>query len=457
MTTAAERAMNQPSTESRKITIAEAMAIAIQCQKNDQLDEAEALLRKVLEVVPDSADALHFSGVLAHQQGRSQDALTLIARSLAVEPTQADWHSNLGIVLQSVGRLNEAVDAYRHAIGLNPQHANAHNNLGVLLRAQGHLEEAEHEYRESIALNPKQPDAHHNLAVLLSATHRTKEAVTCYCRALTLKPEYPEARRLLALAYCVLGEPDKAVLVCEEWLRHEPDDPIALHTLAACSGQGVPERASDAYVQKVFDSFATSFEAKLAMLHYQAPALVAAALEDSGLGQDRQLDVLDAGCGTGLCGPLIAPYAQRLTGVDLSAGMLEHAREKKVYDELVHSELTVYLERCMESFDVIVSADTLVYFGGLEAVITAAARALRPGGVFAFTVEEATGEDVSVPYCIRPHGRFNHAADYVERCLLEAGFTPGIGRAQLRLESGLPVAGLVVRARKPSAMRESHA
>jgi len=457
MASAVESPMNQPSPESREITIAEAMAIAIQCQKNDQLDEAEALLRKVLEVVPDSADALHFSGVLAHQQGRSQDALGLIARSLAVEPNQADWHSNLGVVLQSVGRLSEAVDAYRRAIGLNPQHANAHNNLGVLLRAQGHLEDAEHEYRESIALNPKQPDAHHNLAVLLSATHRTKEAVTCYCRALTLKPEYPEARRLLALAYCVLGEPDKAVLVCEEWLRHEPDDPIALHTLAACSGQDVPERASDAYVQKVFDSFAASFEAKLAMLHYQAPALVAAALEDCGLRQDRQLDILDAGCGTGLCGPLMAPFAQRLIGVDLSAGMLEHARDKKVYDELVHSELTVYLERCGESFDVIVSADTLVYFGDLEPIITAAARALRPGGLFVFTVEEATGEDVPGPYRIRPHGRFNHRADYVEGCLLDAGLTPSIGRSQLRLESGLPVDGLVVRGRKTSAMREHHA
>ena len=447
----------EPAAESRRMTVAEAMAIAIQCQKNDQLDEAEALLRKVLEVVPDAPDALHFSGVLAHQQGRREEALALIARSLDVEPNQPDWHSNFGVVLQSMGKLEEAVDAYRRAISLQPEHANAHNNLGVLLRAQGRLEEAEQEYRESIALNARQPDAYHNLAVLLSATQRTKEAVTCYCRALTLKPEYPEARRLLALAYCVLGEPDKAILVCEEWLRHEPDDPIALHTLAACSGRDVPSRASDAYVQKVFDSFSASFEAKLTMLHYQAPALVAGVLRDCGLEPDRQLDILDAGCGTGLCGPLVAPYARRLTGVDLSAGMLEHARAKNVYDELVNGELTAYLERSPAAFDVIVSADTLVYFGGLEAVIRAAAGALRPRGLLVFTVEEAIGDDVTVPYCIRPHGRFNHRADYVEHCLLDAGLAAAIGRGELRLESGLPVAGLVVRASKPPAMRERHA
>ena len=110
----------------------------------------------------------------------------------------------------------------------------------------------------AIHLNPNQPDAYHNLAILLSATHRTQEAVTCYCKALTLKPQYPEARRLLALAYCVIGQPDKAVIVCEEWLKSEPDDPVARHTLAAVSGHDVPTRASDAYVQKTFDSFAAS-------------------------------------------------------------------------------------------------------------------------------------------------------------------------------------------------------
>jgi predicted TPR repeat methyltransferase len=443
--------------ESRQITIAEAMSIAIQCQKNEQLDEAEALFRKVLDVAPDLADALHFSGVLAHQQGRSEEALALIARSLEAEPEQADWQSNYGVVLQSTGRLGDAIEAYRRAIALQPTHANAYNNLGVILRAYGRLQEAEEAYRNAIEFNPKQPDAHHNLAVLLSATSRTEEAVTCYCRALTLKPEYPEARRLLALAYCVIGEPHKAVLVCEEWLRHEPDDPIALHTLAACSGRDVPLRASDAYIQKVFDSFATSFEAKLAMLHYQAPMLVATALADSG-SLTAKVEILDAGCGTGLCGPLVAPYARRLIGVDLSQGMLEHAREKHVYDDLVQGELTEYLRIHEDAFDVIISADTLVYFGALDEVIVAAAGALRAGGFLVFTVEEAAADDIAAPYCIRPHGRFNHRADYVERLLVGAGLMPSIGRAKLRLESGLPVAGLVLTARKPlSVERGNHA
>ena len=113
--------------------------------------------------------------------------------------------------------------------------------------------------------------------------------------------------------------------------------------LSACTGRDTPARASDGYVQQSFDSFAASFESKLAKLAYRAPALVSAMLDDAGLEASRSLDVLDAGCGTGLCGPLIAPYARRLTGVDLSAGMLAQAKEKNVYDELLQTELTEYL------------------------------------------------------------------------------------------------------------------
>ena len=105
--------------------------------------------------------------------------------------------------------------------------------------------------------------------------------------------------------------------------------------LAACSGRDVPPRASDAFIETTFDSFAASFDSKLARLSYRAPALVAEMLKRSGIAPTKSLDVLDAGCGTGLCGALIAPYARRLIGVDLSGRMLAQARQRNVYDELL--------------------------------------------------------------------------------------------------------------------------
>jgi len=431
-------------TKDRALTLEEAVSIAILLQQNEQWSAAADVYRSILEVAPDYPAALHYSGVLAHQQARGEQAVALIERSLELEPDRADWHSNLGIVLQDRLRLDEAAAAYRRATALDPNHANAHSNLGVVLRAQGHAAEAEAAYRAAIAADPAHSDAYHNLGVLLNGQKRVREAAACFSRVITLRPKHPEARRQLALAHCTLGEVEKAVEIFEEWLKEEPDHPIARHMLAACSGRDVPPRASDDFVEMTFDGFAATFDSKLAKLSYRAPELVAAMLAEPGVAPSKSLDVLDAGCGTGLCGPLIAPSARRLVGVDLSARMLDQARARNVYDELVKRELTACLRDSTGGFDVIVSADTLCYFGPLEGVVAAAANALRIGGRFIFTVEELSGKNTE--HSIALHGRYRHSRQYVERVLADARLRAEIESAQLRLEAGDPVAGLVVRA-----------
>src|SRR3954454_10479382 len=367
-----EQTMEQPVTTDRALTVDEAVAIAIRLQQSEQWAAAEDIYRQVLGQRAECPEALHFLGVLEHQRGRGDAAIPLIEKSVELEPDRPDWYSNLGIVLQDRLRLDEAIVAYRRAIALQPDHANAHNNLGVLLRAQDKPAEAEAAYREAIRINAEHIDAYTNLGILLNGQKRTYEAVMCFCKVITLRPQHPEARRLLALAHCALGELDKAIELFDAWLKEEPDSAVARHMLAACSGKDVPSRASDAFVESTFDSFAASFDAKLAKLQYRAPNLVAAMLAAGEPDPSKSFDVLDAGCGTGLCGPLIAPYARRLVGVDLSAKMLEQVSGRG-YDELVKAELTAYLRQVPDTFDLIVAADTLVYFGALDEALAAAA------------------------------------------------------------------------------------
>jgi predicted TPR repeat methyltransferase len=431
----------------RELTIDEAIALAIELQKQQLFAEAEQLYALVLDVAPHHPDALHYTGLLAHQLGRGDEAVALMQKSLALAPNQADWHSNYAIVLQSHGRLDDAILEHQRAISIDPRHANAHSNLGVLLRATGKPTEAEVAYRTAIRLAPDHADAYTNLGILLNGLQRTKEASDCFCKALTLRPKSRDARRLLALAHCMIGEVGEAVKLLEEWVKDEPDDPIAEHMLAAATGRRMPPRASDAFVVNTFDDFAASFEAKLESLSYCAPALVADALADGGLVPDGRLVVLDAGCGTGLCGPLLRPYASRLVGVDLSGGMLEHAGRKDIYTDLAQAELTEFLRSQRQAFDVIVSADTLVYFGDLRPFCRAAAGALRRSGLLVFTVEHTAARD-DAEFRLELHGRYSHSEEYVHRVLEEAGLSAHVQRADLRTEAGEPVAGLVVRAAK---------
>src|SRR5215831_19687764 len=122
--------VEQPEPPTRELTLEEAVSLAILLQKNEQLVEAQELYRRVLRMAPNHPQALHYSGVLAHQQGRNDDAVMLIEKSLELQPARADCYNNLGIVLQSSGKLERAIQAYQQAIAIDPGHANAYSNLG---------------------------------------------------------------------------------------------------------------------------------------------------------------------------------------------------------------------------------------------------------------------------------------------------------------------------------------
>jgi protein O-GlcNAc transferase len=65
-------------------------------------DRAEALYRKVLQRVPDHADALHLLGLIAHERGRHRRAIQLIQRAIAIVPDFPAAHANLGTALKAM-------------------------------------------------------------------------------------------------------------------------------------------------------------------------------------------------------------------------------------------------------------------------------------------------------------------------------------------------------------------
>jgi predicted TPR repeat methyltransferase len=199
----------------------------------------------------------------------------------------------------------------------------------------------------------------------------------------------------------------------------------------------------------VFESFADSFDEKLASLDYRAPDLVvaeAAAIFGSPRGDLR---IADAGCGTGLCGPGLKPYARRLVGVDLSANMVAKARHRGVYDDLVVAELTAEFAGSTETFDFIVSADTLCYFGDLAAPLSAFRDRLARGGALVFTVEAHEADD-GKDCLLMHHGRYVHRKEHVQAELERLGFEPPTMRSeQLRTENARPVMGYLVGATLP--------
>lgn len=429
-------------------TLQEAVQYAIDMHQNNQLDGAEKLYRRILEVAPDQPDALHYLGMIHFQRGNPEAAVRIILQSLAQAPDCADFYNNIGNIFTSTGNVDAAVASYERAIELEPLRADLHNNMGVVLRIMGESARAESACWRAIELDAKHFRAYNNLGMLYASRGDTRAAVQHYCTSITLKPQHSDGHKLLGVAYCMLGQVEKAAEVYRVWMAMQPGNPAARHYYAACSGENVPVRAEDDYIEQSFDAFAVSFEEQLKVrLSYKAPELIVSALLKYLTPAASHLQILDAGCGTGLCGPLVASYAAHLVGVDLSAGMLQKAEGKGCYDRLIKAELTSFLSLPEQtaSFDVILSADTLCYFGPLERVAAAAHSALKPGGLIAFSVEDG-GERAKVTgHVINPHGRYAHDAGYLEKCLECAGFEVfGIEAAILRNEGGSPVHGLIV-------------
>ena len=367
----------------------------------------------MLKVAPAHVDVLHFLGVLLHQRGKAQASVELIRQALSINPDYRDARLNLGNVLQEQGRFKESESEYRRLVVNDPQNVDLLSNLGAVLKQQKKLDEAIEVLEHAVALSPRHADAHHNLGNALKSAGRLEEALTAYFAAIEIKPDHSDAHISLGRALYRFGRVDEAAIVFAKWLEVDPENPIAQHMYAACAGRDTPDRASDDFVRQSFDGFAASFDEVLRRLEYQAPALVGEAIKNALAEPAAQYDMLDAGCGTGLCGKWLEPYARHLVGVDLSPRLVDKSREVRAYDELVVDELTAYMGQFEGRFDVIVSADTLVYFGQLASVFEAAVTALRPGGMLVFTLEQAPEDLKDAGFQLNPHGRYSHTRSYV--------------------------------------------
>jgi predicted TPR repeat methyltransferase len=351
---------------------------AVAHHQRGEISQAESMYVELLRHKPDDADALHYLGVLRMSQGRNVDAVELLQRSLEVAPGNAVAWNTLGNMLVLCKELKAAEVAYTKATTIQPDFAEAWFNLANYYR------------------NTEQP----NLAVQI------------FQRVIALKPKFSSAYENIALLL------DK---VLRKWADAEPDNAVPRHMLAAYSDAPPPERAPNVFVTHMFDRFAENFDESLARLEYAGPKLIRQALEGVVPLDKGDLVVLDAGCGTGLGGVELRNSARKLVGVDLSGRMLMKARDRALYDELHLSELMAFMRARPAGFDLIACVDTFIYFGRLDEAFSAAARALKPGGLLAFTLESEPADSPS-NYRMSGHGQYSHRGDYVRTCLAGARF-----------------------------------
>ena len=382
-----------------------------------RLEEAALLYRQRLQANPKDRDSNQALALIYFQMRQFELAQYFAGEALKIDPTYLDGLRVRGMALMQLGRLDPALICFEQALALKPDFVETIvNHATALLELKRH-DEALAGFDRAVALDPSNVVVWNNRANTLVALGRLEEAAECYDRTLAIRPDLETARsnRFLVL--------------------------LKLRKVS---------RIADFALRQMFDDVATRFDHLMVdELDYRGHLHVRT-LADAQLPHLKApLRILDLGCGTGLVGNAFKDLAAggRLDGIDLAPRMIEVARKRGIYDDLILGDLETVLAAPGPPYDLIVSADTMVYLGDLAPTFKGVATRLVADGHYLFACEAKDGTgweqtDVS---------RFRHSEAYLREEATRCGLTYFARMdCTLRYEREEPVPGFAIALQKPA-------
>ncbi|HEY8024041.1 MAG TPA: tetratricopeptide repeat protein [Burkholderiaceae bacterium] len=409
----------------------------------DAGDSAAALIQfdRALAIRPGYAMAHNNRGNALRNIGQHEAALQSYEEALRHQKNFAEAAYNRGTVLHRLERFEEAVAGYDMALEIKPDYVDALCNRGSALHMLKRYDEALASFDRALSLHKGHASALCNRGVTMQKLGRHEGAVRDYMAAIAQRPEFADAHFFLGNALGLLARKEDAISAYRAALACGADADMVHFALAAMGDtqDAMPQVAPASYVKNLFDGYAGHFDEHLVdVLHYRTPQRMLDALEKANI--PAQHACIDLGCGTGLCGALLRPKVQILEGVDLSPKMLEIARQRGIYDDLVCAEVCAFLLERENCYDLAVAADVLVYIGDLSPLMRALSRSLRPGGSFVFSVEKTDAPS----FVLQPSNRFAHSVNYLQRVAADAGMAVcSIEEQTLRQDQAMLVTGLI--------------
>ncbi len=231
----------------QNLTLDQAFGLAQQHHQANQLDQAEAIYRLMLQAVPEQSDALHYLGLALFQKGQHEAGLAMMRRGLALQPGSFTFAGNLGATLAQVGSWPEAIGYLETVVRLRPDflegqvnYASALMNLARYPEAIDRLLLIQQSAPENVSVLFQLGLAHHLLG-------RETVAMSYYQHLLTLDPHHADAWLKLGNALSVQGKPEEAIAAYRRAQEIRPDFPEALdflvhERLSLCEWDGLTEQ-----------------------------------------------------------------------------------------------------------------------------------------------------------------------------------------------------------------------
>lgn len=379
------------------------------------LAEAAELYQQMLLADPYQFEPFYSLGMICLQSGQRDDAEKLIRNALHINPDFTGGWCALGLILLMLKRPEEALAHFDRALSQQADFPDALSSRGSALLELGRPDDALADFDRVIALLPDHAITWNNRGNALAQMRRLEESLASYDRALQLVPYLPQA------------------------IENRENALFELKRMTRCPA---------GYMRNLFDNFAPAYDQTMLQgLGYRAHMHVRTLADRVLPPGAAQLRALDLGCGTGLVGDAFRDLVRggRLDGIDIAPNMIETARGRGLYDELILGDLETILHTPGRTYELVLAADTMIYLGDLKPALTGVAKRLDPGGLYIFAVESKDGDGWEQT----PANRFRHSESYVRSVAAEAGLDViDIMPCVLRYESNTPVAGVAVALRK---------
>src|SRR5258708_25948657 len=260
-------------------------------KKQGDISGAETTYLRALEQNPNSPLVLQCLGLLKEEQRDYPAAIHYLSTSTRYGEPSADLLANLGRLYYQTGRIAEANDFYARAVNgaeANPLYRQMHRKMRFL--------------RDIIK------------------GESVGAALTAYQDAF-VPADRPSEKDLVELFNTGLGVLggfgylDAATQLGRKQLELWPDSPSVSYMLKAFVGGTSVDRSPPGYIVEHFDAFAEGFDAQLVgTLGYDIPEKLCAAVE-AATPLGHRYEAVDAGCVTGLFGPLLRPFFASPPGV----------------------------------------------------------------------------------------------------------------------------------------------
>ncbi|MDX1902193.1 MAG: tetratricopeptide repeat protein [Gammaproteobacteria bacterium] len=401
-----------------------------------QWPEAIEQFHIVLQQNPDYIDAWYNLGLALMRQSRWKEATETWQQLLSRAPKHDAARFHLGCCDMAQENFTLAEKAFRQVIEQQPNHVESHYNLATCCLKQGGLKEAYAHYQIAAQLTPEDKNALFNLGVIAAQLNEIDQAIRYYQQAIQRDADFFAAHYNLALTFMARHHVELALRHLKQALHIQPDNKNIQYLIDMLNQHKNPKGAPAEYITTLFDAYADHYDEHLTQaLDYVLPKLF---LQAADLSKKISLDILDIGCGTGLCSAPFKPYAKTLTGVDLSEKMLNYAKQKNIFDTLIQNNIESFLETQSAAYDLILAGDVLVYIGELDTLFSRVHTALRKNGVFLFNTEIADEQD----YQMNQSGRYGHSKSYLTSLAEKFHFTiTQMKKITSRLQNNQPVYG----------------